>query len=84
MKKILLTELYIPANSIESNLIFVINNNLLINATIKFNIELKDEEIKYWFSNLSYDQEKNILSDYFNFITSVENLYTTRITFVGK
>ncbi len=84
MKKILLTELYIPANSIESNLIFVINNNLLINATIKFNIELKDEEIKYWFSNLSYDQEKNILSGYFNFITSVENLYTTRITFVGK
>ncbi|HLP19541.1 MAG TPA: hypothetical protein VK174_04540 [Chitinophagales bacterium] len=48
---------------------------------IEFNTPIKSNNLKYWFSDLNLDKQNHILSGYFNFATSVQDLYTTRITF---
>ncbi len=57
------------------------NFSIQIPLQINFNSILNSDNIKYWFSNLSYDETQNNLSGYFHFATSVEDLYTTRILF---
>lgn len=52
-----------------------------VNASLQFNQILETEALKYWFTDLNYDRQSNILSGYFHFAVSVEDLYTTRITF---
>ena len=42
---------------------------------------IKAEGIKYWFSDLNLDKEKNLLSGYLNLGVSVDELYNAKISF---
>jgi hypothetical protein len=48
---------------------------------LMFNNPVNTHGLKYWFSNLNYDEGSKVLSGYFHFATSVIDLYTTRIKF---
>lgn len=85
LNKISIAETAIPIANNYSEIIFQGNNfTIQIPTRINFSPEMKAGEIKYWFSNLNYDERQNILSGYFHFATSVEALYTTRITFLNE
>ncbi len=51
---------------------------------VQFNNILITDGLKYWFSDLNLDVPNHIISGFFHLATSVEDLYTTRITFTRK
>jgi hypothetical protein len=48
---------------------------------VNFNNLLPTDGLKFWFSDINWDEQNHILSGYFNFAASVPELYTARITF---
>ena len=48
---------------------------------IEFKDAIPTDGLKYWFSDINWDEKSHILSGYFNFGTSVRDLYTTKIIF---
>lgn len=63
------------------SLIFQIDDTTSFKGTLYFNQILKTNGLKYWFSDLNYDKQSSVLSGYFHFAVSVQDLYTTKITF---
>ncbi len=81
-----LSKLPLPQNlmdakkeTIEVNVSDSLGNSFPIH--IQFSNALPTNGIKYWLSNLNWDEQNSILSGYFNLATSARDLYTTRITF---
>lgn len=80
--------------SLPANLLSTKDNNQSINfsdddcsimkCAITFDKSITTDGIKYWFSDLNYDKLGKIVSGYFNLAVSVEDLYTTRITFITQ
>jgi hypothetical protein len=56
-------------------------NGRVFPVHLTFNSALLTDGLKYWFSNVNWDEQLHILSGYLNMGLSVEDLYTTRITF---
>lgn len=50
---------------------------------LMLNNVLLTKSLKYWFSDLNFDDRAKIISGYFNFAVAVEEIYTTKISF-GK
>lgn len=48
---------------------------------ISFNEALPTDGLKYWFSQVNWDEQSHILSGYLNMGLSVKDLYTARVTF---
>ena len=57
------------------------NKGQLFSMLIEFKDALPTDGLKYWFSDLNWDDKEMILSGYFNFGTSIKDLYTTKIIF---
>lgn len=67
---------------LENQLIIVTNNSTdKFGIRVNFKNVLLTDGLKYWLSDLNWDENNHILSGYFNFATAVKELYTTRITF---
>ena len=49
--------------------------------TVRFSRAINTQFLKFWFSQLNFDENQNVISGYFHFATSVEDLYTTQIRF---
>ncbi len=56
-------------------------NGRIFPIDLHFTNALLTDGLKYWFSNLNWDEQNHILSGYLNMGVSVKDLYTTRITF---
>ena len=46
---------------------------------IHFQHVLKTDGVKYWFSDVNWDEQQHVLSGYFNIAASVKDLYTVKI-----
>jgi hypothetical protein len=57
------------------------DNGKIFPINISFNNALPTEGLKYWFSNVNWDEKSHILSGYLNMGLSVKDVYTARITF---
>ena len=67
---------------IENRVIYVVGGNgVKYGININFKGVLPTAGLKYWLSDINWDDKNHILSGYFNFATAVKELYTTRITF---
>lgn len=55
-----------------------------IPITVVFANVMKQSGVRYWFSDVNWDEQNRILSGFLNFATSVENCYTTKVTFSGQ
>jgi hypothetical protein len=60
------------------------DNGNTIPLTVSFRNVLIGSGLKYWFSEVNWDEKNHILSGYFNMATSVQDLYTVRLTFTGQ
>ena len=58
-----------------------VNEQSTLKGSLQFNNVVVTEALQYWFSALNYDAEANLLSGYFHMATSVQDLYTMRVTF---
>ena len=79
-------KLEIPDNAFDAKLenqdIAVTDNSgAKYNINVKFKDVLLTDGLKYWLSDLNWDDKNHILSGYLNLATAVKELYTTRITF---
>jgi hypothetical protein len=63
---------------------FIINDSTNIESSLEFSQPVKTEGLKYWFTDLNYDKQNRVLSGYFHLAISVQDLYTTRITFTSE
>jgi hypothetical protein len=55
----------------------------VVRVECSFSSPLHTKALRYWFSEVNYDNKDNIFSGYFNVGVGVEEIYTTRISF-GK
>jgi len=56
-------------------------SKILLQGKVRFNEPIPTEGLKFWFSDVNADNEKQIISGYLNMAVSAQELYTTRITF---
>ncbi len=58
-------------------------NDQLKDKVVQFHTSdpIKQEGIKYWFSNLNFDSDRNLLSGYLNLGISVDQLYNAKVSF---
>jgi hypothetical protein len=49
--------------------------------TVNFNNIMPSDGLKYWFTDINWDERSCILSGYLNMAISVKDLYTARVTF---
>ena len=84
-----LTRLNVPpdafnadSDSLEVNL--VNDKGTKIPLTVNFNFPMISSGLRYWFSDVNWDERDHILSGYLNMATSVLDLYTMRVTFSGQ
>jgi len=80
------TRIGIPDNTFgsrleNSNLSITDGNSNKYNITVHFKDVLLTDGLKYWLSDINWDEQNHILSGYFNVAAAVKELYTTRITF---
>ena len=40
--------------------------------------------LRYWFSDVNWDEKDHILSGYINMATSVQDVYTVKVTMSGQ
>lgn len=52
-----------------------------VEINVLFPNPINTNGLRYWFNDLNYDRQNHIVSGYFNFATSAQDLYTTRVTF---
>jgi hypothetical protein len=81
-----LAKLNLPENSFnprkkEVDISFTENGVEITSAKVRFNSAMPTDGLKYWFSDVNFDKQNQVLSGYFHLATSVTDLYTTRITF---
>jgi len=57
------------------------DNSVKYNIHVDFKGVLLTDGLKYWLSDINWDDKNHVLSGYFNLATAVKELYTTRITF---
>ena len=55
-----------------------------IPITVAFTNVLLNGGLRYWFTDVNWDEKDHILSGYINMATSVQDLYTMRVTFSGQ
>ena len=55
-----------------------------IPITVAFTNVLLNSGLRYWFTDVNWDEKDHILSGYINMATSVQDLYTMRVTFSGQ
>lgn len=60
---------------------FQMDDRTMIEGGLQFNQILKTDALKYWFTDLNYDKQLHVLSGYLHYAVSVQDLYTTKITF---
>ena len=80
-KKLNVPEINLAPKEPEQILNFIIDDSTSIVSYLHFNQVVKTDGLKYWFTALNYDKQNHVLSGYLNLAVSVEDLYTTRITF---
>ena len=76
----------VPAKALDSKqlkqeLVFFVDDSSHIEGNLQFNQILKTDALKYWFTDLNYDKQLHVLSGYLHYAVSVQDLYTTKITF---
>ena len=81
LEKLGLPSITLDAKTSEQSAEFVADDSTSFLCKIKFNEPLLTDGLKYWFSDLNLDKENNMLTGYFHLAISVDQLYTTRITF---
>jgi hypothetical protein len=84
-----LTKLNVPPTAFNAD-----NDSLQVNVTndkgvkipitVNFNFPMIGSGLRYWFSDVNWDEKNHILSGYLNLATSVQDLYTMRVTFSGQ
>jgi len=84
-----LTRLSVPAtafNADNDSLEVDVTNDkgVKIPITVNFNFPMIGSGLRYWFSDVNWDEKNRILSGYLNLATSVQDLYTMRVTFSGQ
>jgi hypothetical protein len=55
-----------------------------IPVVLNFKSAIVTNGLKYWFSEVNWDEQNHILSGYFNMATSVADLYTMKVTFAQE
>jgi hypothetical protein len=82
------SSLAVPGNAFpattDTTYAFYDSKNAGYHIRVEFNSPVKSNNLKYWFSNVNLDTQNHILSGYFNFATSVQDLYTTKIIFTSE
>jgi hypothetical protein len=81
MKKIETPEKYLTSKENNQAINFLDCDTSVLRCSLSFNQVLMTDALKYWFSSVNYDKQNKILSGYLNIATSVDDLYTTKITF---
>ena len=57
-------------------------SNIPVNMV--FSSAIVNSSLRYWFTDVNWDEKDHILSGYINMATSVQDLYTMRVTFSGQ
>ena len=60
------------------------DKGLQIPLTVNFRNVMVGSGVRYWFSDVNWDEQNHILSGFMNFATSVEDVYTVKLTFAGQ
>ena len=69
-------------NNSKSQIITVTDNSQKIaDIEIIHSQPIKTNGLKYWLSEINFDQELNVISGYLNMAVSVQDLYTTQLIF---
>lgn len=80
MNKLPVPENYFTAESLERHVTFQ-SGTSTHHASINFNHPIHSQGLRYWFTELNLDTENQILSGYFHYAVSCDDLYTCRIHF---
>jgi hypothetical protein len=56
----------------------------VIPITVAFKNVMVHSGLRYWFSDVNWDEKDHIISGFINMATSVQDLYTMRVTFSGQ
>ena len=81
LKKLNLPKEILGTETDLQSLTFQMDDSSAIEGSLYFNQTLKTNGLKYWFTDLNFDKPNNVLCGYLHFAVSVQDLYTTRITF---
>ena len=79
LKKLTLPTTLIDAKQENVTATLVDDKGNSFSIPIHFQHVLKSDGVKYWFSDVNWDEQQHILSGYFNIAASVTDLYTVRI-----
>ncbi|MCW3126757.1 MAG: hypothetical protein JWO03_2415 [Bacteroidetes bacterium] len=84
-----MTKLTLPTDLISPNREYMLVNFSGASAgdipvTLHFKSAIVTNGLKYWFSDVNWDEQNHILSGFFNMATSVHDVYTMKVTFAQE